>query len=90
MRKLLIAAVFVAALSFDLRPAPAGEAPWCAVVNIGWGEPYWDCSYASVEACRPNVIAGNRGFCNLNPRFSGWNERAEVPRRHAKRHRRAY
>ena len=44
------------------------EAPWCAVVNTGTGNVVWDCSYRSIEACRPNVLAGNRGFCNLNPR----------------------
>jgi hypothetical protein len=31
----------------------------------------WDCIYPSIEACRPNVIAGNRGFCNLNPSYAG-------------------
>ena len=30
----------------------------------------WDCEYGSIETCRPNVIAGNRGFCQLNPYYS--------------------
>ena len=86
MRKLLISAVFAAAMLFDPRPAPAAEpAPWCAVVSIGWGDVYWDCRYASFEACRPNVLAGNRGFCEQNPQWPGWYGRAEAPRRHFKR-----
>jgi len=45
----------------------SGDAPWCAVINIAGGDVYWDCRYHTIEECRPNVIAGNRGFCNLNP-----------------------
>ena len=30
---------------------------------------HWECIYRSVEECRPNVLAGNRGFCNPNPYF---------------------
>lgn len=44
-----------------------GNAPWCAVIELGSGEVYWDCQYRTVEQCTPNVIAGNRGFCNPNP-----------------------
>jgi hypothetical protein len=44
-----------------------GPGRWCAVINTGTGHVTWDCTYNSVEQCRPNVIAGNRGFCNLNP-----------------------
>jgi hypothetical protein len=43
-----------------------GDAPWCAVYSVG-RDAYWDCQYRTVEECVPNVIAGNRGFCNLNP-----------------------
>ena len=49
--------------------APDG-APWCAVMNTGFGMT-WDCSYGSVEACRPLVLSGNRGYCNPNPWFAG-------------------
>jgi hypothetical protein len=44
-----------------------GNAPWCAVIELGQGEVQWQCVYQTVEQCAPNVIAGNRGFCNLNP-----------------------
>ena len=68
---LLLAAA--AGLSFAISPGHAaylGNAPWCAVVNIGAGDVEWDCEYRSIEACRPNVIAGNRGFCQINPYYS--------------------
>ena len=47
----------------------SGDAPWCAVISIGQGSVYWDCQYRSFEACYHlgNILAGNRGFCNLNP-----------------------
>jgi hypothetical protein len=90
LRTLLAAAAFIAAMSFDLRPAPAHEAPWCAVVNIGFGDVVWDCQYRSIEECRPNVIAGNRGFCNQNPRWEGWYAPAARPRPHGKRHARRH
>src|SRR5689334_18794656 len=43
-----------------------GDAPWCAVINIGTGTVYWDCHYPTFEACYHlgNILAGNRGFCN--------------------------
>ena len=76
MRIVLIIATVAAAMSFDLRPAPAAwqqryrpVAPWCAVYSIGWGDTQWDCTYPSLEACRPFVIAGTRGFCNPNPAY---------------------
>jgi hypothetical protein len=31
---------------------------------------YWDCRYSSFAQCRPNVLTGNRGFCNVNPYFA--------------------
>jgi hypothetical protein len=47
------------------QSAKTYEAPWCAVISEG----YWDCQYRSIEECRPNVLAGNRGWCNPNPYF---------------------
>ncbi|HTZ00878.1 MAG TPA: DUF3551 domain-containing protein [Xanthobacteraceae bacterium] len=49
--------------------ALSGDAPWCAVVNIGPDEMEWDCHYQTIEQCAPNVVAGNRGFCNHNPYY---------------------
>jgi hypothetical protein len=68
IRLMLAFAALVAALCFNIPASRAfGDAPWCAVINIGAGEVEWECQYRSVEECRPNVIAGNRGFCNHNP-----------------------
>jgi hypothetical protein len=70
MRIVLAAAIFFAAMVFNLHPARADDrAPWCAVISVGFGDVVWDCQYNSIEECRPNVIAGNRGFCNHNPRY---------------------
>jgi hypothetical protein len=59
-----------------------GDAPWCAVTNLK-GDVYWDCQYRTVEECVPNVIAGSRGFCNLNPWPGPSNP---VTYKHPKRH----
>jgi hypothetical protein len=53
-----------------------GNAPWCAVQNLGTGNVMWDCEFQSAEQCQPAVIAGNRGFCNLNP---AWPQYQPVP-----------
>jgi hypothetical protein len=85
MRILLAASVCIAAMVLDARAAPMREAPWCAVVSIGAGTVDWDCRYGSIEECRPNVIAGNRGTCNQNPRYKV--EVAPLRARHAHRKR---
>ena len=59
-----------------------GDAPWCAVIDLK-GDVYWDCQYRTVEAGVPNVIAGNRGFYNLNPWPGPSNP---VTYKHPKRH----
>ncbi len=65
---------------------PPDEAPWCAVISLGRGSEYWDCRYATIEACRPNVLAGNRGVCSTNPRWPGWAKQVEGPTERAYRH----
>jgi hypothetical protein len=88
VKLMIAAAAFVAAMSADVPASHAfGNAPWCAVIEIGNGEVYWDCQYRTVEECVPNVIAGNRGFCNVNPYGPGPGASAAAPRlRHLKRH----
>jgi hypothetical protein len=69
LRMIFAAVVALAAVIFGLQPAKAYEAPWCAVISKGTGNMYWDCQYRSIEECRPNVLAGDRGWCNPNPYF---------------------
>ena len=80
-RILLVAAALTAFLTFDAGPVRAIEGPWCAFINIGTGNVYEDCRYYSLEACVPNVLAGNRGFCNVNPRWVGPPPRVQAGRR---------
>lgn len=68
MRFILVVTAIAAAMLLDLRAGQAYEGPWCAVVNIG-RDVIWNCSMRNLEMCRQEVIAGNRGFCNPNPRW---------------------
>ena len=76
-RILLIAgAVIAATATMSFYPASfntvrAAEPPWCAFIAVAQGSVYEDCQYYSFEACRSVVLAGNRGFCNHNPRYTG-------------------
>jgi hypothetical protein len=64
-----------------------GDAPWCAVLQIGTGSVTWHCYYRTVEECVPNVLAGNRGSCNLNPYFTAARGPATArPARHKRQH----
>jgi hypothetical protein len=72
MIRFVLSTSVVAASLMCLNASPGhaqtfGDAPWCAVVNVGAGEIQWDCEYRTVQECTPNVLAGNRGFCNVNP-----------------------
>jgi len=85
MRVLCTTTLLVAAIAINQRSAQAYEAPWCAVIGTGEDSVYWDCQYQSFEACYPNILAGNRGFCNQNPAYHRM-ERIEHPaRRHIRR-----
>ena len=94
MRHSLIAAAAAAGLALlateaaQAQPNFLGPGRWCAVVNIGTGNVIWDCTYPSIEACRPNVIAGNRGFCNPNPSYAG--PPVQYRKYKRKKHRRDY
>lgn len=70
MARVIFAAIAFAILAFTPPPTVADyhEAAWCAVLGMGKGV-YWDCQYRTLEECRPNVLAGNRGWCNPNPYF---------------------
>jgi len=85
MRSVLIV-ILAAGSALLLGPAAShayGSGPWCAMVNTG-GNEEWNCGFASLDLCRQQVIAGNRGFCNPNP---AWQGPAPTVRRHGRRHR---
>ena len=81
-----VAAIFCTAIlggTTASRASTFGDAPWCAVINMGDGDVHWDCEYNSVEQCVPNVLAGNRGFCNVNPYGPPMRAAAKMsPRKH--------
>ncbi len=66
-RSILLAGALLLLISISPINAEASEAPWCAV--MGDGDLPWACKYRSIEECRSNGIAGNRGFCNPNPAY---------------------
>jgi len=68
---MLILTAVAAAMSLNLRPSQAYEGPWCALTDIGGGVMHENCSVRSFQMCVQEVIAGNRGFCNSNPRWVG-------------------
>jgi len=73
-----------AAAAAFLLQSPSAEArsyptaPWCSYVNTGLGNVVESCVYGSFEACRRNVLSGNRGFCNANP-YIRYGEPVERP-----------
>ena len=84
MRVLVAAVLFGLCCASQAREVGPRIAPWCAVYSLGWGDVVHDCHYWSFEACRPNVIAGFRGFCNINPAWPGTWEEAMHPENYRK------
>jgi hypothetical protein len=73
--------------------APYGQGRYCAVVNNGTGSVREICDFNSFEACRLEVVSGNRGFCRNNSYFAEgpqqWGGQLAAPGRHSHRkHRR--
>jgi hypothetical protein len=88
MRKFLLIPLALAAVAvLDSRPGLAyPEGPWCAVSSFGRGGAIENCGFTNFEACRMDVIAGNRGFCRQNARLPGWySNYAAAPRKARKR-----
>jgi hypothetical protein len=74
MRPVLATIAAAALLGAGIQPGGAqtsGNAPWCAVIDQGTGNVVHECYYQSAAECAPNVVAGNRGFCNVNPYWTG-------------------
>jgi len=73
MRFFLAAAIFVTAMAFDLRPAPARgvhrAAPWCVIVNTGRAE--WTCYPTRALCHRYGEQPAGSGYCVQYPSWSG-------------------
>ena len=63
----LVCSLIVATIYAGLETANAGA--WCSQLNTGAGRIEENCGFASEEACRRTVLAGNRGFCIGNPAY---------------------
>ena len=70
-RSILLVGAALISVSVSPLNAEASEARWCAVISRSDGDVHWDCTYRSIEECRPNVIAsnGNRSFCTPSPYY---------------------
>jgi hypothetical protein len=87
IRTIVGAAAALASVSFSPGHAQAAQASWCAVIEVAKGSVYWDCQYHSFEDCysRGNILAGNRGFCNLSPYYAGgYAEQRQTRKRRAR------
>jgi hypothetical protein len=81
------AAVLAAATCLEIPAALAGgDAPWCAIIDYGDGGVTWECVYRTFEECYPNVLAGNKGFCNVNPYGPGPSPTPAAYHKQRKRH----
>jgi hypothetical protein len=70
LRLTFVTAALAAALALATMPSRAatwGHAKWCVVADEGAGNLSWECVYDTAEECQPFIVAGNRGFCALNP-----------------------
>jgi len=81
-------AAFAAIVVLGARPSQAyyGNAPWCAVVSVGFDTSMEECVFANFESCRQHVIAGNRGYCTDNPRWVGYMPPPPKPRLRKRSH----
>jgi hypothetical protein len=74
MRNIMLMLISLAAATL-LAGGPAQayyNGPWCGVSSIGRGSAVEKCDYRTFEACRMDIIAGNRGFCRPNGYFQGY------------------
>jgi len=86
-KSMFAAAALTAALCLHSPAARAGgDAPWCAIIDYGDGGVTWECLYRTFEECYPNVIAGNKGSCNVNPAGPGPKPAPTAYHQHRKRH----
>jgi hypothetical protein len=62
------------------------EGRWCANTDTGAGRVEENCTFDSFEACRLEVISGNRGSCTQNPAFTGYYKPPVRKKRHRRHH----
>jgi hypothetical protein len=86
MRTILLASAIAAGTLLGMQESRAwdGNAPWCAVVNMGAGWVTERCYFYDFESCRREITGMSSGFCNHNPRFVP----AQGPARRGKHRRR--
>jgi hypothetical protein len=75
MRKTILGSITLALVSLAsplTSPASAIEYPWCAMATATCAEA---CDFSTLAQCRA-FLAGGKGYCANNPRFS---PRAEAP-----------
>ena len=70
-KTLFIIAALAGVTLLASNPVAAAEGRYCAVVFEGEGSVKEICHFNSFEACRLEVISGNRGTCGNNPRWTG-------------------
>lgn len=71
MRTILLVSAIAAGTLIGTGESRAweGNAPWCAVVNMGAGWVTERCYYYDFESCRREITGMSSGFCNNNPRY---------------------
>jgi hypothetical protein len=71
MRTILLLSTIAAGTLFGASESRAwdGDAPWCAVVNMGAGWVTERCYFNDFESCRREITGMSSGFCNTNPRY---------------------
>jgi hypothetical protein len=73
MKKLLLVLTMLTGTTlFGMNPALAyNDGPWCAIIDLGPGTNVERCDFWSFEACRQEIIGGNRGFCRQSQYWTG-------------------
>jgi hypothetical protein len=70
MRAMLVTAAVTVILCTGITAGQATEGSWCAAIHVGCGVEAMNCSFQSLDACRQEIIAGNKGSCFPNSRAS--------------------
>ncbi|BAT59290.1 hypothetical protein GJW-30_1_01821 [Variibacter gotjawalensis] len=86
MRNILTLSAAALGLALIASPASAQGGPagspyrWCAGFQ-SWGGQSFSCNFRTFEECRQETTGGMRGWCMLNPRYTG-SDYDDEPRRY--------